>query len=142
MGAVILSIHQDFVQRCHFKLHPPFQQMTIEHTVYHKIAYLSMVFFTFLKKFGIVFVLIRKVYYSLALLHCIIYRLPGTAFLVPNVADNQIGALYHFTIANLDRGFRMCHGCGVRDFRIGIIVVKVIFDIRYVKILVGGIGTC
>lgn len=34
-----------------------------------------MVFFTFLKKFGIVFVLIRKVYYSLALLHCIIYSL-------------------------------------------------------------------
>gem|GEM_PF-2583430 len=35
-----------------------------------------MVFFTFLKKFGIVFMLIRKVYYSLALLHCIIYSLP------------------------------------------------------------------
>ena len=101
-----------------------------------------MVFFTFLKKFGIVFALIRKVYYSLALLHCIIYRLPGTALFVLNIADNQIGALYHFTVANLDRGFRMCHGCGVGDLNVSIIVVKVIFDIRYVKILVGGIGTC
>ena len=55
-----------------------------------------MVFFTFLQKFGIVFVLIRKVYYSLALLHCIIYSLPCTAFLVPNVADNQIGTLTIF----------------------------------------------
>ena len=109
MGSVILSIHQDFVQRCHFKLRPPFQHMTIERIVYHKSAYLSMVFFTFLKMFGIIFVLIRKVYYSLALLHCIIYSLPCTAFLVPNVADNQIGALYHFTVANLDRRFRMRH---------------------------------
>ena len=68
-----------------------------------------MGFFTFLKKFGIVFVLIRKVYYSLALLHCIIYSLPCTAFFMFNIANNEIGAVDHFPVANLDSGFRMCN---------------------------------
>ena len=130
MGAVILSIHQDFVQRCHFKLRPPFQQMTIEHIVYHKSAYLSMVFFTFLKKFGIVFVLIRKVYYSLALLHCIIYSLPCTALFVLNIADNQIGSINHFTVSNLDSRFGMCYRSNVGYLYVGVVVVKVIFVIK------------
>ena len=50
MGTVILSIRQDFVQRCHFKLRPPFQQMTIEYIAYHKSVYLSMVFLHFSQK--------------------------------------------------------------------------------------------
>ena len=97
-----------------------------------------MVFFTFLKKFGIVFVLIRNFYYSLALLHCIIYSLPCTAFFVFNIANNEIGAVDHFPVANLDRRFWMCDRCGMRNLDVGVIVVKVIFVI---KILSSGYGS-
>ena len=116
MGAVILSIHQDFVQRCHFKLRPPFQQMTIEHIVYHKSAYLSMVFFALLKKFGIVFVLIRKVYYSLALLHCIIdSSLLQYAKLTMLIIMTKNRTMYTITRIGADRIFRTKNKVGNTD---------------------------
>ena len=76
------------------------------------------------------FLHVWKIDDRLALLDCILYRLPRTAFFVLNVTDNQIGPVNHFAVTNLDSRLWVCHRCGVRDFYIGVIVVEVIFVIK------------
>jgi len=66
----------------------------------------------------------------LALLHSILHRLPSTTAFVVDAADDKIGTVNHFTVANLDGRFRMCHRCSVGDLYVGVIVVKVFFVIK------------
>ena len=62
-----------------------------------------------------------------------IHRLPSAAFFVLDITNDQIGTVNHFTVANLDSGFWMRHGCGVGNLYIGIIIVKVIFVIKVLR---------
>lgn len=52
-----------------------------------------------------------KIYDFFALSHCIMYRLPCTAFFMFNVADDQIGTVDHFAITDLNGSFGMYAGC-------------------------------
>lgn len=77
------------------------------------------------------FVIVCKIDYRFALLPSVFHRLPGTAPFVLNVADDQIGPICHFPVADLDSRLRVRHRCGGGDLYAGVIVVEVISLLRY-----------
>ena len=83
------------------------------------------------------FVIVCKIDYSFTLLQCVFYGLPGTAFFVLNVADDQIGPICHFPVADLDSRLRVRHRCDSGDLYVGVIVVEVIFVIKILSRRIG-----
>lgn len=71
-----------------------------------------------------------KVNYCFILLDGILHRLPSAALLSLNTTENEVGSIYHFTVADLDGSFWMSHRCGIGDFHIAVIVVIVFLVIQ------------
>ena len=66
---------------------------------------------------------IIKVDYILFLLDSVLHCLSGTAFLTLNTAENEVGSIYHFTVADLDRRLGMCLRCCIGNFHVAVVVV-------------------